>query len=217
MKHSNKTLFRQFYASSALVFFMIIGYTAKFYEDILLKVDLPVMNFVTRIRSDSLTSIFTWITKFGNTVTVIFLLLIAAALLWKYNKKVESLWLILNCAISGSVNYLIKFLFERPRPSITHLVSATHFSFPSGHAMISILMYGTLIIILAPYARLNIWIKIAQFILAILIILIGISRVYLGVHYPSDILAGYLLALSWLGFSYPVFAQYRFKQLFHHQ
>ncbi|MGX6978472.1 phosphatase PAP2 family protein [Vagococcus elongatus] len=216
MKHSNKALLMQFYASSALVIFMLIGYTAKFYEELLLAIDLPIITFIADHRSRVLTSIFTWLTKFGNGVTVIFLLLVVVAFLWQRKKKVESAWLLANCGISASVNFLIKFLFERPRPSVKHLVPATHFSFPSGHAMISIMLYGTMIIILAPYVRVNVFAKMAQVILALLIVLIGISRIYLGVHYPSDIIAGYLLALSWLGLSYPVFAKYRYKQLFHH-
>jgi undecaprenyl-diphosphatase len=94
------------------------------------------------------------------------------------------------------LNYVLKGIFERERPSLPHLVDADFFSFPSGHAMHSLAFFGLL--------AYHLWKKrmIHSYILwgltGGLILLIGVSRVYLGVHYPIDIVAGYMAGLAWL-------------------
>ena len=208
-------LYWHFASVICLTLFMILGYIVKFYEGTVLKFDQPIMDWIVTIRSQSLTRFFTWITKFGNTISVIFIVLALVVLLWKSKRKVECYWLVLNTAIiSGVGNYLIKFLYNRERPQIDHLVAASHYSFPSGHAMISILLWGTIFLLLLPYAKGSWKIKALQFFCIAFALLIGISRNYLGVHYPSDILGGYLLGASWLCFSYPYFVRYRLLQVF---
>lgn len=131
MTHSKK-LYWQFAGSVGLVIFMIIGYLVKFYEETLFKIDIPVRDFFVNHRSKALTDIFLWLTKFGNTATITLLLVISLSLLYKYRYRIESIWLFINTAlIAGLGNYLIKFLFHRTRPDVTHLVFAPHFSFPS--------------------------------------------------------------------------------------
>ncbi|TLG79502.1 phosphatase PAP2 family protein [Vagococcus zengguangii] len=215
MKNSTMRLYWHFASVICLTLFMILGYIVKFYESTVLRIDQPIMDWIVTIRSSYMTSFFTWITKFGNTLSVVFIVLAIVVLLWKSQRKVECYWLVLNTAIiSGVGNYLIKFLYSRERPGIEHLVSASHYSFPSGHAMISILLWSTVFLMLLPYAKGSWKIKALQIFCVIFALLIGMSRNYLGVHYPSDILGGYLLGASWLCFSYPHFVKYRLLQVF---
>lgn len=93
----------------------------------------------------------------------------------------------------------------RARPTLGHLVVEYSYSFPSGHAATSMILYGSLILILPALMQKKYLRSLLQLILAFIIINVGISRVYLGVHFPSDILGGYLLSLSWLFFTYPFY------------
>lgn len=209
--HSSKQNNWYLAGSVSLVFFMILGYTVKFYESTLSFIDQPLTTAIRGTLTDTKTSFFTGVTQLGSSIGLMILLLITCLLLLKFKRKAEALWLLVNVGLIASLgNYLIKFLFQRPRPSIEHLVYANHYSFPSGHSMASILFYGTLIIISQLVIKNKIVRLISQLILGSLILLIGLSRVYLGVHYPTDIIGGYLLGLSWLLATYPLFQKQRF-------
>lgn len=206
-KHNNWYLA----GSVSLVFFMILGYTVKFYESTLSFIDQPLTTAIRGTLTEAKTAFFTGITQLGSSIGLAILLLITCLFLFKFKRKAEALWLLINVGLIASLgNYLIKFLFQRPRPSVDHLVYASHYSFPSGHSMASILFYGTLIIISQFLIKNKTYRFISQFILGCLILLIGMSRVYLGVHYPTDIIGGYLLGLSWLLVTYPLFQKQRF-------
>jgi undecaprenyl-diphosphatase len=94
--------------------------------------------------------------------------------------------------------FLLKLIFHRDRPLTPLLEAAKGYSFPSGHALMSITFYG-LIIFLVWQNEKNIWLRwLLTILLALLIISIGVSRVYLRVHYASDVLAGFCVGLMWL-------------------
>lgn len=94
--------------------------------------------------------------------------------------------------------FLLKLIFQRDRPLTPLLKAAQGYSFPSGHALMSITFYGLMIFLVWQNIK-NIWIRwILTILLAMLIIFIGISRVYLRVHYFSDVLAGFCVGLMWL-------------------
>lgn len=106
------------------------------------------------------------------------------------------------CLFGGAIlNELLKHLFERARPDAFHVVEAAGYSFPSGHAMVSLCFYGMLAFLLIRNVPSWRWRIIVVSCTEIFILLIGISRVYLGVHYPSDVLAGYTAGAAWLAFS----------------
>ena len=84
---------------------------------------------------------------------------------------------------------------QRPRPDHLRLIKQGGYSFPSGHSMIAICVYGTLIYLVHRKVK-NRKIKVAlEILLTIIILLIGISRIYVGVHYPSDVITGYLISI----------------------
>ena len=97
--------------------------------------------------------------------------------------------------LTVSINQGIKHLLRRPRPNHLRLIKQGGFSYPSGHSMIAICVYGIMIYLINKKIK-NKRIKITlNILLSILILLIGISRIYVGVHYPSDVVGGFSLSL----------------------
>ena len=149
----------------------------------------------TFLISDFVTPIAKFITNFGGAIflsiaTVMLFLLIK-------NKKI-GLSIISNIVIITILNQLLKRILQRPRPTEFRIVEETGYSFPSGHSMVSMAFYGYLIYLIYRYIK-NKYVKWTLItILNILICLIGISRIYLGVHYTSDVLGGFLLSISYL-------------------
>ncbi len=149
----------------------------------------------TYLISDFVTPIAKFITNFGGAIflsiaTVMLFLLIK-------NKKI-GLSIISNIVIITVLNQLLKRILQRPRPTEFRIVEETGYSFPSGHSMVSMAFYGYLIYLIYRYIK-NKYVKWTLItILSILICLIGISRIYLGVHYTSDVLGGFLLSISYL-------------------
>ncbi|MBO0460938.1 phosphatase PAP2 family protein [Enterococcus sp. DIV1298c] len=151
-----------------------------------------------------------FITTFGNATTVILVFALVAFWLWFKKKRKELYWFVFNFVlVAGIFNPLIKLLVMRDRPSLQHLVVETTYSYPSGHAATSMILYGTLIFLMSSLIKTKEWVWMIQVLLGVLILSIGASRVYLGVHYPSDILGGYSLSLFWLCLSYPWYVQQR--------
>ena len=96
------------------------------------------------------------------------------------------------------LNQLLKRLLQRPRPTEFRIIEETGYSFPSGHSMVSMAFYGYLIYLIYRFVK-NKYLKwISIVLLSLLICLIGISRIYLGVHYTSDVLGGFLISISYL-------------------
>lgn len=114
-------------------------------------------------------------------------------------KSYRSMWLVLISTLSGlGMSLLLKFYFIRPRPSVVpHLMIETTPSFPSGHSMMSAVIYLTLAALLTRLETSN---KVRIYTMSIalfFVFLIGISRVFLGVHYPTDILGGWTFGVVW--------------------
>ena len=149
----------------------------------------------TFLISDFVTPIAKFITNFGGAI----FLSIATVMLFLFikNKKI-GLSIISNIVIITVLNQLLKRILQRPRPTEFRIVEETGYSFPSGHSMVSMAFYGYLIYLIYRYIK-NKYVKWTLItILSILICLIGISRIYLGVHYTSDVLGGFLVSISYL-------------------
>ncbi|HLQ40099.1 MAG TPA: phosphatase PAP2 family protein [Tetragenococcus sp.] len=204
-----KKLYMQFAASCTLVVLAFLTYVVKFYPSWLYSFDTTI---TTRIRNlyPTWTSFFLWITKFGNTVSIVIITSAIVFLLFQGKKYVDAIWLTINVVCIGTIiNPLLKLLIQRQRPTLTHLVIESSYSFPSGHAAASLILYGSLLL-LTPLFIQSKTLKIClQLLLVFLILIIGISRIYLGVHFPTDIIAGYCVSTAWLLFSYPYFRKQR--------
>ncbi len=149
----------------------------------------------TFLISDFATPIAKFITNFGGAIFIILLTVLLIAVI--KNKKI-GLSIFSNLAIITILNQSLKRILQRPRPTEYRIIEETGYSFPSGHSMISMAFYGYLIYLIYRYVENKYlkWILIS--LLSVLICLIGISRIYLGVHYTSDVLGGFLISISYL-------------------
>ena len=149
----------------------------------------------TFLISDFATPIAKFITNFGGAIFLAVLTIILFILI--KNKKI-GVSIFSNLAIITALNQLLKNILQRPRPTEYRIIEETGYSFPSGHSMISMAFYGYLIYLIYKYVK-NKYVKwISMVLLSILICSIGISRIYLGVHYTSDVLGGFLISISYL-------------------
>jgi undecaprenyl-diphosphatase len=98
-----------------------------------------------------------------------------------------------------ALNQLLKSIVQRPRPDGYQLIVETGYSFPSGHSMVSMAFYGLLVWMVLHYVRDRRKRHALAAAFVVLIALVGISRIYLGVHYASDVVAGFLVSMAWLG------------------
>lgn len=144
------------------------------------------------------TPIMLFFTFFGSTdALLLFTVLSCAFLIWK-NKRWETCFLVVGIAFGGIFNLLLKWIFRRERPDLHRLIEETGYSYPSGHSMGAFIFYGMLCMLLITFFP-SIKSKVI-FILStsIFIFMIGLSRIYLGVHYPSDVIAGFAAGGAWV-------------------
>ena len=199
MTQSLKRFIFLFCGYIAFVFLFIL--TAKFFQtsDIFFSFDKTVLNFFISLRRDWLTDIMRAVTFLGD---VKFILPVSVALLvwfWLSKRIFYFLFLAFSVSVSAGLVFLLKDFFVRVRPAIeSRLVSEDSFSFPSGHAMMAIAFWGALAYLLAENFPKR-WQKIIVAVGgAALIFIISASRLYLGVHWSTDILGSWILAGVWL-------------------
>ena len=154
-----------------------------------------VLRFET---SDQLSHVFTEITAFADSGNIVFISLILVLFLFVLKKGVAATWTIGTIIMCGFVSpHLIKLLIVRERPE-TGLIYAHGYSFPSGHATMAVVLYGLMIIWSLIFLKSGWKKKLLTFFLSLLILFIMWSRVYLGVHYISDVIGGLLLGVGQL-------------------
>ncbi|MFC5196557.1 phosphatase PAP2 family protein [Bizionia hallyeonensis] len=197
-----------------LALFLIIGGINLFIEltenlktDSIAQFDTAVTRFILSYRSESLTQYFTFITEVGDIYgylivftlcTILFYLILKS---WNY---VVQLSLVMLLALSS--NLILKQIINRSRPELEHLVTVKTLSYPSGHAMTAMAFYGFLIFLFYGF-KIHRFLKFTIITLLIFLIFsIGISRIYLGVHFPSDILGGFVAGFIWVIFCAIVFS-----------
>lgn len=163
--------------------------------------DQRVTAFFTSLRSPGLTRFVVFITDIGDVYGYLFLTALAVIFfLWKFKSLKFVLQLVGVLLLSILSNMALKRAIDRARPSEEHLVVVESLSYPSGHAMCAMAFYGFLIYLLFQI-RMTRWLRIVLLCLFVFMILaIGLSRIYLGVHYPSDVAGGYIAGLIWVLF-----------------
>ncbi len=160
-------------------------------------IDQSILYTLSTWRTPNLVHLFLVITQLGSWITVLTVVLSTSFALWlkKEWHYIVPFWI--TVAGSGMVMSLAKVLFQRPRPTAAVYVEST-MSFPSGHATIAIALWGFLTYLAVHHATKR-WHKILLGCCGLTLILaIGFSRLYLGVHFFTDVLGGYLLGLLWL-------------------
>lgn len=167
----------------------------------------PLSNIFYGWHNPKLNVFATVITHFGDVITQTTVTLLTVAVLFVYKKWRTALWYGLT-VLGGALllNGAIKEFYMRARPSqIEPLVKIGGYSFPSGHSMGSIIIYGGLLFLMIRLLRSNGLKVLLSVFFFTLILLIGLSRVYVGVHFPSDVIAGFSLGFSWLTLSIALF------------
>lgn len=149
-------------------------------------------NIILTGRNDVLTNILKTLTVFANPKFLVILSIIIFLLL---KDKKEKFYFVFNICFITLLNQILKHIIVRPRPSIEHLISQGGYSFPSGHSMAAVAFYGYLVYLLWKTNWHKTYKYIGTVLLILLIIAICFSRIYLGVHYISDVIAGICLSL----------------------
>jgi membrane-associated phospholipid phosphatase len=159
--------------------------------------DTTVLLWIHQWANPGLDAVMLKITALGNPEFVVPLVVLIVGWLWWKHRRLEAKMVAIACLGASILNQELKLFFAKPRPELwTRLITENTFSFPSGHALGSLVLYGLLAYILAvQFPKFSRWIYCGAvgFITAI-----GLSRLYLGVHWPTDILAGYAVGFLWL-------------------
>lgn len=170
--------------------------------------DYEIGGFFYSMRTPMRNAIAIMITRLADFLTQVGVTVFIVAFLLLLKKWRTGLWYGFTVLIgSYFLNGGIKELYKRVRPDqIDHLIEQGGYAFPSGHAMGSMIVYGGLLFLIIRYLHVQrkplAWLQwLLVFFFGIMILFIGLSRIYLGVHYPSDVIGGFSLGFAWLSFS----------------
>ena len=203
-------------STAAMVGGFIFVVIAVFYNfDAVKSIDSGVYEFTSRFISPFATMVFKFFSAAGSAVSIIIIcvvLLIVPLLFWNNGGKIKlklGIYVSLVMICSQALNTLLKNIFIRPRPDVLPLVLEKSFSFPSGHAMSSMCLFLTLALITRTELKDKRYANVIGFFLIVLTFLIGFSRIYLGVHYFTDVAAGFA-AGAFVGLSSNIIYCFRF-------
>ena len=180
--------------------------TDELAENELTGIDKSVTEYIISFRSEALTNYFTFATDLGDRYAyIVITVFLAGYYFFKQRSWKFILQTTLVLLLATFSNIVLKRVFNRARPTLDHLVTVNTLSYPSGHSMSAMAFYGFLIYLCLRY-NMRTWLKVVLvFVLVITILSIGISRIYLGVHFPTDVAAGFVGGLIWVAFCAVVF------------
>lgn len=185
---------------------LFVELTAQIKTEALAEYDQLVTDCIVSYRNPILTNYFRFVTEVGDVYGYLIILLVIILLRvfvlknWKYISQI-----IITLALASISNVILKRFISRARPDIEHLVVVKTLSYPSGHAMSAMAFYGFLAYLIYT-SNMNKGLKFLLIALSYLLIFsIGLSRIYLGVHFPSDILGGFIAGMMWAFFCILIF------------
>jgi undecaprenyl-diphosphatase len=160
--------------------------------------DNALSNRITTLESIQLTRAMKFFTMIGSGIPVTIIAVVAGALFIYLGYRKELV--IFSGIIIGSalLNVVLKLIFHRARPTVHRIIEANGYSFPSGHSMGAFTLYGIMTFFLWKHLPGRISRSIVLLLGIGIVVMIGLSRIYLGVHYPSDVIGGYLASGAWL-------------------
>ena len=201
MKEKLKKFTKKYYKAMIVFICLLITMETVYslFSQEVMKRDVVGYKLISKyLISDVTLPIAKFITNFGGVIGLTLIGIIVCTILVIKKKKLMGCLVLLNLAVSGALNQALKRIVQRPRPTEYRLIEENGYSFPSGHSMVSAAFYGFFIYLIFKNVK-NKYIKWGSItLLSILIILIGTSRIYLGVHYTSDVLAGFVISISYL-------------------
>jgi len=177
--------------------------------------DINISLWLQSTDTSFLTSIMAGVSFIGSLIPAAIIVVLVVIFLAVTKKKLEPLFIASATLISAFIYRLLKFVIARPRPDseiIRVLVDNNEASFPSGHTVYAVVFYGLLFYLMPRFIRQPAAVGIVRTVLLILIILTGISRVYLGAHWPSDVLGGFLLGGLLLSLTIVLYNKYARKR-----
>ncbi|RNB79204.1 phosphatase PAP2 family protein [Brevibacillus fluminis] len=161
------------------------------------EIDGAVFSWAGTIHMDGLTTVLKALTYLGNGVVLAPIALVVALLFWIRGDRLEAIFLIVGVVGVEVANEGLKAVFDRPRPPGFGLIELPESaSFPSGHAMVGTCFYMLAIMLISRVTALPAF--LSGIVTSIIMVSVCFSRIYLGVHYASDVLTGLLLGLAWL-------------------
>lgn len=176
-----------------LIIFIFISYLVLTNNDIV--IDSYVYNFISKFINNRLTRNIIYLTNIGSSISVISICIISLIV---FKDKIYGILISINLCILGLIQIIFKSIFTRSRPLDINLIVENGYSFPSGHSLTALSFYG-FIIYLIYKSKLNIREKkLLISMLSIIILVIGLSRIYLGVHYFTDVIGGFTLSYVYL-------------------
>ncbi len=181
-------------AGSLAIFVKLRGETL---EQEMAFLDKAIWNFFYSVRSPLLTKIMLGFSFLGGQLAIIAVVVIAIFLLLEKHRR-EAFLLSFLFVMSGIIDTILKLFTQRPRPEIAPLQNLTDFSFPSGHAMNSFVFYASIAYLFYQTSRNKKQSTLLALFVSIIILIVGLSRIYLGVHYTTDVVAGYIAGFWWL-------------------
>lgn len=183
---------KKFLILVSILLILFLAITGLVMFDMAQPFDDFVYELVRSLESDFFDKYFVFVTKFGNEIVVVVVVLL---LMIMFRNKDG--WLLGVLALNSALtNQIIKRIIKRPRPDVLKLIKQGGYSYPSGHSMIAIALYGYLLYYVIKRIK-NKYLKYPLSIaLGILIISVGVSRIYVGVHYASDVIAGFIFAIA---------------------
>lgn len=150
-----------------------------------------------------ITSIVNLFAKTATIVPIFSVSMIVSFILWRKKQKLLAFWMSSNVLVVSAIGFVLKNLVARTRPNVGQLAERTSYSFPSGHSLLAMCLVCSIIIVAQTiYPERSKNYRQLKNVLIIYVCLIGLSRIYLRVHYPSDVLAGFLLSYAWVNLSY---------------
>jgi undecaprenyl-diphosphatase len=163
---------------------------------------MQIIKSIQGLDQPILTSIMKFFSYIGDALQVVIISIIILVILYKvFHQRVELFLFAIVLIGSTTFNMLLKIFFQRERPNFYRMVIEESFSFPSGHSMAALSLYGIISFLLWRHIPKQSGRIVLITVSAIFILVIGISRIYLGVHYPSDIVGAYLISGFWLMFT----------------
>ena len=178
---------------SLLIFVL---FTREMLEKDFANFDIQFSQSVYMLRTPILTTIMETITEFGSSGSLIIASLLVIILLVKKHQK-EAVVFCIALIIGAILNSSFKLMIQRQRPQVSPLIVEDSYSFPSGHAMNSSIFYGLISYFSYHFFRNKKISIVITLVSAFMVLLIGFSRIYLGVHFLSDVVAGYLIGFWW--------------------
>ncbi len=184
-----------------LIVFVLVGWAAgALWTSVVGSGELEVMRNIVDQRSAGLTTAARVVTWAGSAFVLVPLALVCCLLFFRSGLRWEALAIALSLAGAMLISDVVKLLVSRPRPPVEHLQSVSGSSFPSGHATQASAFWFSLVLALRAARVAPLVSRVAAGLAVALVLAVALSRVYLGVHYPADVIAGVLLGTGWAVF-----------------